>query len=32
MAKTQIIESFDQLMDALKEGKMVKVVFYYKDC
>ena len=32
MAKTQKLESFDQVMDALKEGKTVKAVFYYKDC
>lgn len=32
MAKTQKLETFDQLMDALKEGKSVKAVFYYKDC
>ncbi|PKQ65454.1 hypothetical protein BZG02_00150 [Labilibaculum filiforme] len=32
MAKTQKLESFEQLMDALKEGKTVKAVFYYKDC
>ena len=32
MAKNQKLESFDQVMDALKQGKVVHAVFYYKDC
>ncbi|WP_075591537.1 hypothetical protein [Labilibacter marinus] len=32
MAKNQKLESFEQIMDALKQGKTVKAVFYYKDC
>ncbi|PXX99168.1 hypothetical protein DF185_14925 [Marinifilum breve] len=32
MAKTQKLESFEQVMDALKQGKVVHAVFYYKDC
>jgi len=32
MAKTQSLQSFDQVMDALKNGKTVSAVFYYKDC
>lgn len=32
MAKTRKLESFEQVMDALKQGKVVHAVFYYKDC
>jgi hypothetical protein len=32
MAKTQKLNSFEGIMDALKEGKVVHAVFYYKDC
>ena len=32
MAKSHKLESFDQVMDALKEGNTVRAVFYYKDC
>lgn len=32
MAKNQKLESFEQVMNALKQGKVVHAVFYYKDC
>jgi phage terminase large subunit-like protein len=32
MAKNQPLKSFEQVMDALKQGQTVSAVFYYKDC
>ena len=32
MAKTQKLTSFEEIMDALKQGNIVRAVFYYKDC
>lgn len=32
MAKSQKLESFEAVMDALKQGNTVHAVFYYKDC
>lgn len=32
MAKNEKLESFEQIMDALKQGKVVQAIFYYKDC
>lgn len=32
MAKPQALKSFEQIMDALKQGQTVKAVFYYIDC
>lgn len=32
MAQTKQLNSFDELMDAMKKGNKVQAVFHYKDC